>query len=148
MSYVSLLVHYVWSTKNREPLVASSWQDKLYAYIGGIVKHKRGRLICAGGMPDHVHLYVAQPATISVAQVVNVIKSNSSGWIHDTIPNMKGFHWQDKYGAFSVSKSAEKIVIEYIRNQREHHRVRSFQEEFVAFLKRYGVEYDPKYLWE
>ena len=148
MSYVSMLVHYVWSTKNREPLIRPDWQENLYGYIGGIIKNKRGRLICAGGMADHVHLYVSQPATASVAQLANVIKSNSSSWIHETIPRMKGFHWQHKYGAFSVSKSGERAVIEYIRNQKEHHRVRSFQEEFVAFLEKHRVKYDPTYLWE
>jgi REP element-mobilizing transposase RayT len=148
MSYLSVMVHYVWGTKNMEPLIRHDWQDNLYAYIGGIVKNKRGTLVCAGGMADHVHLYVALPATTSIAQLASAIKSNSSSWIHETIPKMKGFHWQEKYGAFSVSKSGDKRVIEYIKNQKEHHRVRSFQEEFVAFLDRHGVKYDPKYLWE
>lgn len=145
--HLSLLVHFVWSTAGRAPLIGSEWQEDLFGIIGGIMKKKNARLICAGAMFDHVHFYSSLPSTISVADFVNAVKSNSSRWVHESFPNRKGFAWQEGYGAFSVSKSEEPKVIRYIRNQRQHHAKRSFQDEFVEFLDRCEIEYDPRYLW-
>ena len=146
--HVSLLVHFVWSTAARESWISNEWQDRLYAYLGGILEHKNAKLLCAGGMSDHIHLYTSLPSTLSLADIVNAMKANSSGWIHDTFPNHQAFAWQKGYGAFSVSKSAEAQVIEYIRNQAEHHRVRGFKEEYVEFLKKHQIEYNERYLWD
>lgn len=112
------------------------------------MKKKNAQLICAGGMFDHVHLYASLPSTISIADFVNVVKSNSSRWVHESFATRKGFAWQEGYGAFSVSKSEEKNVIRYIRNQHEHHAKRSFKDEFVEFLIQNKLEYDEKYLWD
>jgi REP-associated tyrosine transposase len=109
-------------------------------------EEKEAKLICAGGMFDHVHLYSSLPSTISIAEFVNIVKSNSSRWVHESFPNRKGFAWQEGYGGFSVSKSEEQNVIAYILNQPRHHAKRTFKEEFVEFLERYEVEYDPKFL--
>ncbi len=146
-SYISLLVHFVWSTKDREPLIRSEWQDRMYGYLGGILEAKRGVLLCAGGVADHVHLLTSLPSTISLADTVNVLKSNSSRWIHETFPNAKSFAWQEKYGAFSVSRSSQSAVEAYIRQQEVHHRARSFQDEFHALLEKHGIHYDEKFIW-
>jgi REP element-mobilizing transposase RayT len=147
-SYISMLAHFVWSTKNREPFILPSWRDDLYGYIGGILKNKRATLLERGGMADHIHLLVAMPSTLSLAEIVNVVKSNSSKWVHENIEQGKAFGWQERYGAFSVSKSAEPQVREYLVNQEEHHRVRPFKEEFVMFLNRHEIAYDERYLWD
>jgi putative transposase len=112
------------------------------------MKKKNARLICAGGMFDHVHLYASMPSRISVADLVNVVKSNSSRWVHESFPNRRGFAWQEGYGGFSVSKSEEAKVVRYIRNQRQHHAKRTFKDESVGFLQRYGIDYDERYLWD
>src|SRR5262245_56802715 len=99
-------------------------------------------------MYDHIHLYGSLPSTISIADFVNAVKSNSSRWIHETFPNHRGFAWQEGYGAFSVSKSQESHVIGYINTQEQHHNKRSFKEEYLVFLDRYRIEYDERYLWD
>ncbi|MBI4469814.1 MAG: IS200/IS605 family transposase [Acidobacteria bacterium] len=146
--HISILIHFVWSTSGREPLIDIQWCDRLYAYLGGVFREKKAKLIIAGGIADHVHLYSSLPSTVTIAEMVNALKSNSSRWIHDTFPQQRAFAWQKGYGAFSVSKSAEARVIEYIRDQREHHRAKSFQEEFLDFLNKQGIEYDERYIWE
>jgi REP element-mobilizing transposase RayT len=99
-------------------------------------------------MDDHVHLYTSLPSTISIAKLVNSVKSNSSRWVHETFPNRRGFAWQKGYGAFSVSKSSESQVLEYIRGQEAHHRKRTFKDEFLTLLERHEIEYDDRYLWD
>jgi REP element-mobilizing transposase RayT len=147
-SYVSLHCHLVFSTKNREPLIRTDWAPRLYQYIGGIVRGQGGCLIAAGGMADHVHLLASLGKTNAVADLVRDVKSNSSRWVHETLANLRGFAWQTGYGAFAVSYSKIDEVKRYIAGQEEHHRVRSFKEEFVAFLERHGIEYDERYVWE
>ncbi len=146
--FVCNLVHFVWSTNGRRDWIDEKWADQLYGYIGGIARNKNATLIAAGGMPDHVHLLVSMAATISIADMVSALKSNSSRWIHEDIPRMKVFKWQEGYGAFSVSRSNEDSVVGYIRRQKEHHKKRDFKTEFLEFLQRHHVDYDPKYIWE
>jgi REP element-mobilizing transposase RayT len=148
MSFVRSVHHIVFSTKNREPWITDDLKGNLYAYMGGILRERKCVLMDAGGMPDHVHLFVAMHQTISIADLVRDVKSGSSLWIHDEYPKRKGFAWQTKYGAFSVSLSMEEKVAAYIRNQKEHHRKQTFQEEFRAMLDRHGFEYDERYIWE
>jgi REP element-mobilizing transposase RayT len=145
--YVSVLVHFTWSTKNREPMIAPEWQDRLYGYIGGVLREKHATLVSAGGVSDHIHLYASLPSTVTLAELVNAMKANSSRWIHQTFKGHRSFAWQEGYGAFSVSKSAEQRLINYIARQENHHRRRPFKEEFLALLDRHGIEYDEKYLW-
>jgi REP element-mobilizing transposase RayT len=104
--YLSLLVHFVWSTASREPWLSDLWEDELYKVLGGILRKKNGKLLEAGGVSDHIHLYASLPSTASVAEIVNALKSNSSRWIHEEV-HRRGFAWQEGYGAFSVSKSSE-----------------------------------------
>ena len=140
--YLSLLVHFTWSTARREPWIETGMRDDLYSYIGGIMKNKNARLLAAGGMFDHIHLYASLPSTISVADFVNVVKSNSSRWVHQSCPQLRNFAWQEGYGAFSVSKSEELRVERYIRNQEHHHRKRTFKEELIGLLDKHGIKYD------
>ncbi|MEP6818586.1 MAG: IS200/IS605 family transposase [bacterium] len=146
--YLSLLVHFTWSTAGREPWIEAGMRDDLYSYIGGIMKNKNAKLISAGGMFDHIHLYASMPSTISIADFVNAVKSNSSRWIHEYSSQLRGFAWQEGYGAFSVSKSEEGKVIRYVSNQEEHHRKRTFKEELIGLLEKHGIEYDKRYIWK
>ncbi len=146
--HISLLVHFTWSTARREPWISDDWREPLFAQIGGIMKNKKARLLSAGGMYDHIHLYTSLPSTLSLADFVNAVKSNSSRWIHQNYRNARAFAWQEGYGAFSVSKSDENRVIAYVRNQEKHHEKRTFQEEFVTLLERHEIEYDARYLWD
>jgi REP element-mobilizing transposase RayT len=138
----------IWSTKHRQSILSGDIRDRLFQYIGGIIRNDGGKLLAAGGMPDHVHLLADLGKQQSVSDAVRDIKSNSSGWIHQTFPELKLFAWQSGYGAFTVSYSNTETVKHYIANQAEHHRQRTFQEEFVEFLRRHGIEYDERYLWE
>ena len=147
-TFTFLGTHFVFSTKNRTPLIFNDINDRLCAYIGGIIKEISGILIEINAVPEHIHFYAYMPKTISVSKFMEIVKTNSSKWIHTTFQDKKDFGWQDGYGAFSVSKSSEKGMIQYIRNQQHHHRKRSFQEEFIDLLDKYGIEYDEKYIWK
>jgi putative transposase len=124
------------------------WSPRLYEYIGGTVRAKGSVLLAAGGMPDHVHLVVSQDKRTPISEMVRDIKANSSRWIHETFDRLRGFAWQTGYGAFSVSQSNLDEVRQYIGNQSEHHRVRTFQEEFLLFLKRHAIPYDARQVWD
>jgi putative transposase len=146
-TFVSNLVHFVWGTANREPLLRKSWRDRLHGYIGGILENKKAKLLAAGGIEDHIHVFASLPATMSLSQAAGAMKANSSRWIHETIPNSRGFDWQAGYGAFSVSKSAEPQLTAYIHNQEEHHRQRKFTAEFMALLEKHDIPFEERYLW-
>lgn len=146
--HLSVGIHFIWSTAGREPWIVRAWHERLSGYLGGVAREKNAKLIGAGCMPDHIHLYVSLPSTITLADLVSALKANSSRWIHETFPGQKAFAWQKGYGAFSVSKSGEEQLLEYIRQQEEQHRHRSFKEEYLSFLERYGVEYDERYVWD
>lgn len=146
-TYISNLVHFVWATANREPLIRNSWRDKLHGYIGGVLKNKNAKALAVGGIADHVHVLASLPATVSLSEIASAMKSNSSRWIHENAQQCKGFDWQTGYGAFTVSKSAEETVKTYIENQDEHHHHRSFDDEFRALLEKHGIPYEDRYLW-
>ncbi len=147
-TFTFLGIHFVFSTKNRIPTISNDISDRLCAYIGGIIKELGGILIEINTMPEHIHFYVYMPKTVSVSKFMEIVKANSSKWVHVTFPEKRDFGWQDGYGAFSVSKSSENQVMQYIRDQQHHHRKVSFQEEFVDFLNKYNIEYDEKYMWK
>ena len=147
-TYTNLLYHLVFSTKNRIPLITHGLQEELYKYIGGIIRNEGGVLLEIGGTNDHVHLLTKFKPAISVSEILNRIKANSSKWANRHKMPMRNFRWQEGYAAFSVSESRVPTVAEYIRNQEEHHRKQTFQEEFVALLKRHGIDHDPRYLWD
>ena len=143
-----ILLHIVFSTKKRACMITTDVQPRLYAYIGGIVRDEKGTLLEIGGMPDHVHLLIRWRTDESVATLMQNVKGHSSRWVHQTFPTMRAFAWQEGYGVFSVSESRLESVCEYIRNQEQHHRGKTFEEEFVAFLNAHNIEYDDQYLWD
>ncbi len=147
-TYTSLNIHYVFSTKNRTPILVGNMRERLWAFMGGIARENGMKARCIGGITDHVHLLVSMPTTLSTAKGIQLIKGGSSAWVHETFPEMRNFAWQEGYGAFSVSVSHLAETIAYIENQEEHHRHKSFQEEYLAFLKRHEIDYDEKYLWD
>lgn len=146
--YLCVRLHFVWSTKARRCLIDPQWKDRLLAYLGSIARFKNAKLIEANSQPDHVHLVVSMPSTISIAEMVNMLKANSTRWVRQTFPNRRWFSWQEGYAAFSVSKSQEAPVIEYIRNQDEHHSRMDFRQEIVNLLEQHGIEYDPRYVFD
>jgi putative transposase len=149
-SYTQSYFHLVFGTLRREPLITEAIHDRLYAFFGGIVKDlgegQSGQLIAGNGGVDHAHLLVRCPPDVSLAVLAREVKARSSKWIHETFPDMQEFAWQRGYGGFSVSRSLVPEVERYIRNQAEHHRVMSFQDEFRMLLERHGIEFDPRYL--
>ncbi len=148
MSYVSSYYHCVFSTKERRPLIQPALQERLWPFLGGIARHNQMKAIEIGGISDHVHMLLSLPPTLSIAKALQLIKGGSSKWLHDTFPQYGVFAWQNKYAGFSVSMSQLDRTINYIRNQPEHHRKMSFQEEFLALLKKHRIAYDERYLWE
>lgn len=146
-SYISALYHCVFSTKERRKTITKELQERLWPYMGGIARENNMRALEIGGVEDHVHLLLSIPSTLSIAKAMQLIKGGSSKWVHDTIPAHNNFEWQEGYGAFTVGVSQVPDTKVYIANQREHHRTRTFQEEFIAFLEKHGIEYDPRYVW-
>ena len=146
-SYVCLPIHVVFSTKNRVGFIQPEWEGRLYEYIGGILREEKCVLLAAGGMPDHVHFLISWSKERSVADVLRVIKTNSSRWIHDTIADQADFAWQSGYGAFAVSQSNIDPVKGYIAKQKEHHHKMSFKEEFINLLNKHAIPYDERYVW-
>ena len=146
-SFTCLHVHAIFSTKNRAPLITVDFQQRLYDYIGGILRKENCPLIAAGGTADHIHLLHGLHAQTAVADVMRVVKTNSSKWVHETFPDKRNFAWQDGYAVFTVSRSNLETARRYISSQEEHHRQVSFQDELIAFLKKHGVEYNERYVW-
>lgn len=146
-TYSNLLYHIVFSTKGRLPLISSKWQQELYQYIGGIIRNANGILLECGGMPDHIHLAIKLKTDSTVSDMLRQIKGSSSKWLNERLENRERFGWQDGYGAFTISESQLNHVINYIRGQEEHHRKKTFQEEYLDFLKLNNVEFDERYLW-
>jgi REP element-mobilizing transposase RayT len=147
-TYSSLLYHFVFSTKKREPLITRDFKDDLYSYMGGIIRGENGSLIEIGGRADHVHILARMKSEPSVAVLIKTVKSKSSKWVNERSDFQGRFGWQTGYGAFTVSPSQLQKVREYIRNQQEHHRGRTFQEEYIELLKRHGIEFDERYVWD
>lgn len=147
-TYSNLLYHVVFSTKGRAAMLKAETQHRVHEYIGGIIRGERGIAYQIGGMPDHVHILLRWRTDESIATLLRLIKSNSSRWIHETFPMMASFAWQEGYGAFTVSQSQKDAVAQYIANQEQHHRSKSFQDEYVELLRAHQVEYDPRYLWD
>lgn len=146
-TFTCLHYHVIFSTKDREPWIKPAMQDRVWSYLAGIAQASKITPIQIGGMPDHVHLVLGLPTTLSLSETAQLIKGGSSKWIKDEFPGMRGFGWQDGYAAFTVSKSNLPEVVAYVKNQPEHHQVKTFQEEYLAFLDKHGVEYDMRYVF-
>ncbi|MDP9191567.1 MAG: IS200/IS605 family transposase [Acidobacteriota bacterium] len=145
-THTSLLTHLIFSTKDRFPSLENDIREEVEKYVCGVGRNIGVKTIAIKSVADHAHLLVQLPASASVSEVVGKLKANSSRFIHEKWPARK-FAWQQGYGAFSVSRSNVDDVVRYIANQEEHHRTRTFQEEYLEFLKRYEIEYDELYVW-
>jgi putative transposase len=137
-------MHVVFSTKDRRRIIPAEMKERLWSYTAGICKRQNIFVHAIGGVEDHIHLLLQFPATIAVSDAIKKIKANSSGWLADEIGK---FAWQAGYGAFGVSKSNTASVVKYIKNQEQHHRKMTFEQEFVALLEKHGIEYDSRYVF-
>jgi len=147
-SFTSLTYHVIFSTKHRHPSITADFRGRLYEFIGGVIRERKGSSIEIGGVADHVHILSYFPAAVAVSDIVRDIKAISSGWINELRLIRGRFEWQVGFAAFSVSYSLIESVRKYILNQGEHHRIRRFEDEYVAFLERHGIEYDRRFLFE
>jgi REP element-mobilizing transposase RayT len=147
-SLSKVYVHLTFSTKERYPFIDSNINERLWEYLGGICKGLECNPIQVGGYKDHVHILCLLSKKISQIKLVEEIKKQSSKWIKTIDTKYAKFYWQDGYGIFSVNPSEIEVVVEYIKNQEEHHKKRTFKDELIAFLKKYNVEYDEQYLWD
>lgn len=147
-SLAKIYVHLIFSTKDRERTIPDDLRPDLHAYIGGVLRDIGCTPVEINTEPDHAHVLFLLARTESLSNIVRQVKTGSTHWLHDQRPTLRHFHWQNGYGAFSVSQSALDEVKAYVRDQREHHRVMTFQEEFRKFLTRYEVEFDERYVWD
>jgi REP element-mobilizing transposase RayT len=146
-TFTCLFLHVIFSTKNRASVISADLAGRLFPYIGGIVEECKGNALIVNGTADHVHLLLSIPAGMSLAEMMRLVKTNSSRWVHEQFAEKKRFEWQVGYGAFTVSGSKLDDVRRYIAGQQEHHKKVSFQDEFRVFLAKHGVECDEEYIW-
>jgi REP element-mobilizing transposase RayT len=147
-TFTKLYIHVVFAVHHRQPLIADRWACDLFAYINGIVKNNNHKLIAINGMPDHIHLLISLSPEQAISDLVRDIKSNATHWINTNQMNHLTFKWQRGYSAFAVSFNDVRRVTDYIKNQQEHHRIKSFQEEYVLFLKENNIDFKEQYLFQ
>lgn len=147
-TYTQIHIHYVFAPKYREAILDQSWRSELFAYITGIVQKNGHKMLQINGITDHVHMLIGLRLAQSVADLIKMVKEDSSTWINTKRMTRRHFNWQEGYGAFSHSKSQVQGVIKYIQNQEIHHAKTSFLEEYVDMLKKFGVEYDERYVFK
>ena len=146
-TYTQISIQAVFTVKGRENLIVNSWRDSLHQYIAGIVR-KEATSLAVGGWKDHVHIFFGLPPVLSISDLVKKVKANSSRWINDHNYVKGKFQWQEGYGAFSYSRSHRDAVIKYIVNQEQHHKAKTFREEYLDMLNKFEIIYEPKYLFE
>ena len=147
-SLASILVHIIFSTKNRLPLISQTIEKDLYSYIVGIAKANDVHVYEIGGVEDHIHLFICLPRTLTLSKCIEEIKKGSSKWIKTKGIEYQNFSWQNGYGAFSIGYSSCAALRNYIQNQREHHKKILFKDEMILFLKKYQISFDENYLWD
>ncbi|MFO0830991.1 MAG: IS200/IS605 family transposase [Phycisphaerales bacterium] len=147
-TFSQVLLHVVFSTKGREPWISAEVAERLYPYMGGIVRAERGVLYGIGGVEDHVHLYLRWRPDGAVSDLMRVVKARSSKWLHGEFPSLRGFAWQEGYSVFSVSTSQEAAVKRYIAGQAEHHKKEDFKSELLRMLRLHEIEFDEKYVFD
>jgi REP element-mobilizing transposase RayT len=145
-AYTKLTYHLVFGTKYRRPLIREEFRERLYEYIGGTIRELDGHLIEIGGIEDHVHILANFTPARAVSDMIRDIKANASRWLNKLAEVTARFEWQKGYAAFTVSYSQVPLVRRYVRNQRDHHRVTTFEEEYIAFLRRHDIEFEPQWL--
>jgi putative transposase len=147
-TYTQLYTQFIFAPKSRQALIRSEWENELYKYVTGIVQNRKNKLMAINGMPDHIHIFVSMHPSESPSDLVREIKKASTDYIKKEKLSPHKFQWQEGFGAFSYSKSQKDRVVQYVLNQKEHHRKRSFREEYLAFLKAFEIEYQEKYLFD
>jgi putative transposase len=147
-TYSQILLHAVFSTKYRTPWIAADVAKRLYPYIGGIIRAEKGVLYDIGGVEDHIHLYLRWRPDGSISDLMRTVKSRSSKWVHDEFPALGKFAWQEGYSVFTVSKSREKAVKNYIAGQAEHHKKKDFKAEVLQLLRAHEIEFDEQYVFD
>ena len=147
-TYSQLLLRVVFSTKGRIPWISPDVAARVYPYVGGIIRAEKGMLYDIGGIEDHVHLYLRWRPDGAISDLLRTVKARSSKWVHDTFPDLGSFAWQEGYSVFSVSKSQEERVKNYIAGQAEHHKGEDFKAELLRLLRIHGIEFDEKYVFE
>ncbi len=147
-TFTKLTYHIVFSTKFRRPLIEGEFQERLYSYIGGIIRSQNGHLIQIGGVEDHIHILANLSPKKAVSDSIREIKAQSSKWSNEISLATNRFEWQKGYGAFSVSYSQLEQVQRYIQHQNEHHQSHSFKDEYIKFLKLHNIEFEHRYLFE
>jgi REP element-mobilizing transposase RayT len=147
-TFSQIYIQVVFAVKGRDCLIHSTWEDELYKYITGIVRNKEQKMLAINGMPDHIHFVIGMKPSCCLSDLVREIKKSSNEFINDKKFFNHKFSWQEGYGAFSYSHSALDNVINYVLKQKEHHRQKTFREEYVDFLKKFEVEFKDEYLFE
>lgn len=147
-SLVSLLVHVVFSTKHREPLIAPEIEADLFKFMAGVLKNHDSRLLAANGTANHVHLLISLSKNVALSHLIQELKRSTSRWVKTRGLKFRNFQWQDGYGAFTVGESGVPALKQYIARQKEKHQKKSFESELVEFLKKYGIEFDERYVWD
>ena len=147
-SLSKVVLHIIFSTKDRESWLDSDVRPRMHAYLAAVCRDLGAQLVRVGGVADHVHIVTTLPRTLSQAQMIERIKKVSSKWIKTLDARYRGFFWQRGYGAFSVSPSQLEAVLQYVDTQQEHHRTRTFQDEYRELLRRHGIDFDERYVWD
>lgn len=147
-TYSQLYIHFVFAVQNRVSLIQPEWEEELYKYITGIIQNKTHKMIAFNGMPDHLHLFIGYQPKEAMSELIKVVKSESTKWVKGRGFVRGKFQWQEGYGAFSYSRSQVDRVYHYIRNQKEHHRKKSFREEYLQLLKKFNVNFDERYVFK
>ncbi|HOY40908.1 MAG TPA: IS200/IS605 family transposase [Chitinophagales bacterium] len=147
-TFSQIYIQVVFAVKGRENLISKEWKEDLHKYIAGIIKGKGQKSIIVNGMPDHIHAFIGLRPAMSISDLVRDIKNNSSNFINDNKFVKGKFSWQEGYGAFSYSHSHIENVYQYILNQEEHHKKKTFKDEYIDFLTKFNVDYDEKYLFD
>ena len=147
-TYSQIYIHVVFAVKGRESLISPQWEEKLYKYITGIVQNKQQKMLAINGMPDHIHFLIGMKPSCCLSDLVREIKKSTNTYIKEEKLSKFKFNWQEGFGAFSYSHSHLDNVIQYIMNQKEHHKKKKFKEEYVGFLKKFNVDYNDEYLFD
>jgi putative transposase len=146
-TYTQLYIHLVFSPKNREALIQKEWKDDLEKYITGIVQNHKHKMLAIGGMPDHIHIFIGYDVNQKIPDLVENIKTSTNAWIKEKRLSKFHFEWQKGYGAFSHSRSQLDTVVKYVLNQEEHHKKKSFREEYLEILRKNDIEFKEEYLF-
>lgn len=147
-TFTQIYIQVIFAVKGRESLIHASWEEELYKYISGVIKNKEQKLIAINGMPDHIHILIGMKPSCNLSDLVREIKKASNEFIKEKKFVKGKFSWQEGYGAFSYNHSVLGNIVDYIKNQKEHHRKKSFKEEYMELLDKFEIEYKPEYLYE